>query len=152
MYLGGVVWWWWFGGQWDFSDSEAKKWCPTIVKVVNVWRYDMIYTINITSMMVLASIYLSVSNSLPRYVHSCWNHSDYLSNFFKHWYHKASGKLVTVQPCIPFYGYNHKYYWAGKNLVLLISIDTLILCCFRNMSILSNTNKQAQRISKMKNL
>ena len=28
-------------------------------------RYDMIYTINITSMMVLASIYLSVSSSLP---------------------------------------------------------------------------------------
>ena len=31
-----------------------------------VCRYDMIYTINITSMMVLASIYLSVSTSLPR--------------------------------------------------------------------------------------
>ena len=28
-------------------------------------KYDMIYTINITSLMVLASIYLSVSNSLP---------------------------------------------------------------------------------------
>ena len=28
-------------------------------------KYDMIYTINITSMMVLASIYLSVSTSLP---------------------------------------------------------------------------------------
>ena len=28
-------------------------------------RYDMIYTVNITSMMVLASIYLSVSTSLP---------------------------------------------------------------------------------------
>ena len=28
-------------------------------------KYDMIYTINITSLMVLASIYLSVANSLP---------------------------------------------------------------------------------------
>ena len=28
-------------------------------------KYDMIYTINITCMMVLASIYLSVSSSLP---------------------------------------------------------------------------------------
>ena len=28
-------------------------------------KYDLVYTINITSMMVLASIYLSVSTSLP---------------------------------------------------------------------------------------
>ena len=28
-------------------------------------KYDLVYTINITSMMVLASIYLSVSSSLP---------------------------------------------------------------------------------------
>ena len=28
-------------------------------------KYDMVFTINITSMMVLASIYLSVSTSLP---------------------------------------------------------------------------------------
>ena len=34
-----------------------------------ICRYDMIYTINITSMMVLVSIYLSVSTSLPRSSH-----------------------------------------------------------------------------------
>ena len=28
-------------------------------------RFDLVYTINITCMMVLASVYLSVSNSLP---------------------------------------------------------------------------------------
>ena len=33
-------------------------------------KYDLVITVNITSMMVLASIYLSVSNSLPRSVHT----------------------------------------------------------------------------------
>ena len=33
-------------------------------------KHDLIVTVNITSMMVLASIYLSVSNSLPRSVDS----------------------------------------------------------------------------------
>ena len=32
---------------------------------MNIFQYDMIYTINITCMMVLASVYLSVSTSLP---------------------------------------------------------------------------------------
>ena len=68
-------------------------------------------------------LHLPVSVQLPTQVCSHFlNHSDYLFNFFKHWYHKASGILVTVQPCIPFYGYNHKYYWAGEILVLLITV------------------------------
>ena len=33
--------------------------------IVGATKYDLVYTINITCMMVLASVYLSVSSSLP---------------------------------------------------------------------------------------
>ena len=58
----------------DFPSIFIVTYLPTILmNIINQAsnfitgpdRYNMIYTINITCMMVLASIYLSVSSSLP---------------------------------------------------------------------------------------
>ena len=103
----------------------------------------MIYTINITSMMVLASIYLSVSTSLPRCP------SLYLT--------QTTGILFstdTIKPVEKWLLFNLGYPFMViisniieqvKHLdlsIFLFHMDVLFLY-FRNMPILSNRNKLA---------
>ena len=60
--------------SWRLASIALVTYLPTILMnlinqasnyITSDTKYDMIYTINITCMMVLASVYLSVSGSLP---------------------------------------------------------------------------------------
>ena len=60
--------------NWQFDISLIVTYIPTILMnlinqltnyITGDTKYDLVYTINITCMMVLASVYLSVSASLP---------------------------------------------------------------------------------------
>ena len=93
----------------------------------NFISFDLVVTVNVTCMMVLASVYLS--GQLYKIIKIFDNNITISVNkLTQHFCHKASRGLAPLQPCLPIPYYNIGYHYPGRFIFVVFLFDKLYFC------------------------